>query len=91
MTHPDLINCSFEFGGAIAQCVNIRRLLRDRMVRGISLSTTTFFNAWGLWNLYYYLHLEQPWSWFGGAFLTSINLIWLSIAAWFAHINKRPT
>lgn len=51
---PDMINGIFEGGGAILLSLNIRRLLKDKKVEGISLIPVFFWSAWGFWNLFYY-------------------------------------
>lgn len=89
MTGPDLVTCLFEVGAAAAQLLNVRALLRDRTVRGISLTSTAFFNVWGLWNLYYYLHLGQWMAWSGGLLLTFINLVWLGLALRFSREGRQ--
>lgn len=54
MTFHDAINAVFEGGGAIFLMLNVRRLLKDRSVKGVSLVTTTWWTAWGFWNVYFY-------------------------------------
>lgn len=36
-----------------------------------------FITAWGLWNLYYYPSLDQPWSFYGGVALVCVNTTYL--------------
>lgn len=74
---PDLINGMFESIGALMIFQNVRTLHRDKMVRGVHWGPTGFFASWGLWNLFYYPHLEQWFSFVAGAVLVTINTIWL--------------
>ena len=71
---PDLINASFEALGAFAALGNIRRLLIDKQVHGVSTMSTTFFLLWGFWNMYYYPNLGQWASFYGGLALVLTNV-----------------
>ncbi len=70
---PDLVNGLFEFGGACFLTLRLRRLYRDKLVRGADWRATAFFGAWGYWNLYYYPHLDQMWSFAGGSAIVAVN------------------
>lgn len=85
MSPADAINGAFEAGGAVAQCFNVRALLRSRHVSGVSWPATGFFTAWGLWNLFYYPHLGQLLSFIGGVALVCVNLTWLVLAAYYGR------
>ena len=63
---PDMINGTLELCGGLMQVANVRRLLRDKMVRGVSWPFTAFFAGWGVWNCYYYPSLDQWCSFAGG-------------------------
>lgn len=77
---PDIINGLFELSGGLLIANNCRTLWKDQMVRGVNVSTTAFFTAWGVWNLYYYPHLGQWWSFVGGICIASANTIWIALA-----------
>lgn len=85
----DVINGSFELGGAFILLLNVRRLYRDKIVRGVHWSPTAFFAAWGLWNLLYYPSLGQTCSFIGGVCLVAVNLVWLGQVAYYHEWNKR--
>ena len=73
----DLINACFEFFGGFFLWKNVYTLFKDKMVRGIHWVPTTFFFTWGLWNLYYYPHLDQWWSFAGGINIMIPNAVWI--------------
>jgi len=75
---PDIINALFEFLGGALMCINIHKLHREKMVRGVHWSPTMFFACWGMWNLFYYPHLGQWWSFGGGCFIVVANSIWVT-------------
>lgn len=73
---PDLFNGLFEFGGSIMLWRNVYQLYKDKMVRGVHWGPTLFFFTWGLWNLFYYPHLDQWWSFAGGLSIVTANGVW---------------
>ena len=77
MTFPDIINGVFESAGGFFIALSVFKLARERVVRGVSLIHVGFFTSWGFWNLYFYPHLDQWMSFAGGAFLVTVNAIWL--------------
>jgi len=85
---PDLFNGLFELFGGILYLLNIKILLRDKKVQGISLLPTVFFTSWGLWNLFYYPSLDQWFSFFGGIVLVLVNAIWLLLALYYTRKQK---
>lgn len=74
---PDLINGCFEALGSLLILNHCRVTLRDRGVKGVSLLSTGIFNAWGVWNLFYYPALGQWWSFWGGCGLSLANACWV--------------
>lgn len=69
----DLINGCFESLGSLFILCSIVKLHRDKAVRGVSWITLTFFLTWGLWNLWYYPHLGQTFSFTGGCLIVLAN------------------
>jgi hypothetical protein len=74
---PDAVNGAFEALAGFAVLNHCFALYRDKTVRGLSVASVAFFAAWGGWNLYYYPHLDQFWSFAGGVFITLANAIYL--------------
>lgn len=78
---PDLINASFEAVGGMMVWMNVRAIMRDRIVRGVSEASTWAWSLWGLWNLYYYPALGQWMSLAGAGVIVSGNVAWC-VCAW---------
>lgn len=76
MTKQDLINAAFEFGGSIFTWMNAYHLYKDRQVKGVFSPAFIFFAIWGLWNLFYYPHLDQMLSFYAGIILVVGNVLW---------------
>lgn len=73
----DAVNGAFEGLAGFVVLVNCRRVMIDRKVAGVSAYPTAFFLAWGVWNLYYYPHLDQIWSFWGGVGVVVSNLLYV--------------
>lgn len=81
----DAFNGCFEFAGAYMVSLNVRAILRDKMIRGIHWAPTFFFAGWGVWNCYYYPSLGQWCSFAGGVTLTLVNATWLGLMWVYRH------
>ena len=77
MEIPDLINGSFEFLAGFFLLNNCFRVIKDKAVAGVSIISVIFFTLWGFWNLYYYPHLNQMISFFGGLLIVAANTFWV--------------
>jgi hypothetical protein len=90
---PDLINGLFESTGAFFILLSVLKLHRDKKVRGVHWLHTSFFAAWGYWNLYYYPHLGQWFSFWGGIGITVTNTVWVLQLIYYTrserHANQR--
>lgn len=87
----DLVNGLFELAGGLFLTFNLRRLWQDKEVKGVSIPVTVFFFTWGVWNLFYYPHLGQWLSFFGGLLLASANVAWVGLAIYFTYFHKKVT
>jgi hypothetical protein len=80
MMWPDLANGLLEFSGGMFLWRNVIVIMRQKSVRGVSVMTTAFFAAWGFWNLFYYPHLNQWFSFIGGCNIVIPNTLWVILA-----------
>lgn len=83
MIRPDLINGVFEATGSVAVWANVRRLYRDKIIKGVCWQPMVFFSSWGVWNLYYYPHLGQWLSFLGGISIALANIVWTAMAVYY--------
>lgn len=88
-TLPDFINGCFELIGGGLSIFNVRTIIRDKQVRGMSLTPLTFITAWGYWNVFYYPHLSQWLSFTGGLVIVSVNTIWLVLAIHYTRKERQ--
>lgn len=89
MIWPDIVNGIFEFLAGFFILNHCRKLLKDKMVRGVSVISTGFFGAWGLWNLFYYPSLGQWWSFAGGLFIVIGHISYVSLLIYFIRREKK--
>lgn len=75
----DIINGCFEFLAGFAVLNHCRTVHKDKAVAGVSVLSILFFSTWGVWNLYYYPSLNQMWSFYGGLFIVTTNLLWVTL------------
>lgn len=88
MITPDLINGTFESLGAFFILQSVIKLHRDKVVRGVSWLHSGFFAAWGYWNLFYYPHLDQWFSFVGGVGIVAANTFWLGQIIYYTRKEK---
>ena len=84
----DVINGLFEGFGSILLWKNVSILLKDKEVKGVHWIPTSFFFLWGIWNLYYYPHLNQMWSFLGGCSIVLANGAWLGLMIYYGKVQK---
>lgn len=78
MIFADIINgIIFEAGAVFFTYLNIRRICKDKTVKGVDWRATAFFTSWGIWNIYYYSSLNQWVSTSAGIALIAMNTIYL--------------
>ena len=73
---PDLINGSFELLAGFFILNHCKKVVKDKKVRGVSIISVAFFTSWGFWNLFYYPHLGQVLSFWGGIIVVFANALW---------------
>lgn len=79
----DMANAFFEGGGSIFVLNHARVLHKHKMVRGVSLLSVAFFSLWGVFNIFYYNHLGQNFSWYAGICVLISNTFYLSLIAYY--------
>jgi uncharacterized membrane protein len=88
MNIPDCINAVFEALAGFMVLMHCWQLYKDKAVKGVSVWATVFFNVWGFWNLFYYPHLDQWLSFFGGLSITSANTLWICMMIYYIRKSK---
>ncbi len=91
MTWPDITNGTYELLGGFFILAHCWRLWKDKRVRGVSFIAVVFFASWGMWNLYYYPHLGQWWSFSGGVFIVAANSFWIGMMVYYKRIEAGAT
>jgi hypothetical protein len=86
---PDMLNGLFELFGAGFIALSVRKLHRERIVRGISWGHVAFFMVWGYWNLYYYPSLDQWFSFVGGLGIVAMNTVYFAQLVYFTQAERQ--
>ena len=84
----DRINGMIELIGALLIAYNCRLLCLHKNVQGVSVTTTAFFTAWGVWNLWFYPANLLWFSFAGGVCLAAANLTWVVMAIYYSWKPK---
>jgi len=77
---PDMVNSLVELGGAWFTWRNAWQLFKDKSLSGVYWPTNLFFTLFGVWNLYYYTSIAQPYSFYAAILLTMGNATWVAMA-----------
>ena len=88
MMNPDMVNGMFEALGAVLIFNNCIKLLNDKHTAGVSIISTAFFSGWGVWNLFYYPHLDQYLSFFGGVMIVIANTLWVGLMVYYKYFYE---
>ena len=91
LTLPDLVNAVFEVGGGAIIILNIKRIMRDKKVRGFDWRVMAFFTLWSYWNLYYYPQLDQWLSFFAGLGIVVTNTIYTVLMVYYVMLERRQS
>ena len=89
MIWQDFVNGSFEFCAGLLLWWNVRIILKDKKIRGVSILPSAVFGLWGFWNLYYYPFLKQILSFLGGIFVVFANTTWVVLAIYYTLKEKK--
>ena len=84
----DNINGLFEFSSAFFILLHCLKMYQDKAVKGVSTVAAVYFTMWSYWNLHYYPHLRQWYSFSGGIFTTLAHTLWLSMIFYYIWRNK---
>lgn len=80
-----MVNGLFEAIGGLFILNHCRVLWRDKSVAGVSILSTVFFALWGAWNIFYYPHLDQWYSFAGGLIIVAANVLWIALLIRFSR------
>lgn len=87
MKWQDAVNASFELLGGCVIWLSIVAVIQAMEVKGIDWRHIAFFSLWGIWNMYYYRHLNQFASFLAGLWITISNTIWVGLIIYYMYFN----
>lgn len=74
MSLVDLTGGMFQALGGLFVLNSCRHVLKDKAVAGVSILSVAFFTTWGAWNLFFFWHLHQLWTFAGSVPIVSANV-----------------
>ena len=90
-TTIDIINSiGFESMSCIFLSLNVVALYKHKVVKGISITSSSFFALWAIWNVFYYFSLDQRFSFMVAVLVAVLSSWWCVLAIWY-RINKTKT
>ena len=87
MMTNDQFNGLLELGGSLFIFNHCAALYRDKILKGVSLISTVYFFGWGVWNLFWYPSLGQPYSFYGGIAIMLANITWIAMMCYYKFTN----
>lgn len=84
----DNVNGFFELCGGLFILLSVFKLHKQKKVRGVSAIGIAYFATWGYWNIYYYPHLNQWFSFVGGLLVVVVNTFWLGQILYYLRKEK---
>jgi hypothetical protein len=84
----DQVNSLFQLGAMISVLNHCRLMWRSKEANGVSILSTLFFASWGLWNLWFYTSLKQPWSFYASVGAMFANSFWV-FSIWYIRRTYR--
>ena len=89
MIWQDNINGLFELLSGFFILLHCAKMYKEKKIRGVSVIAAIYFVAWSYWNLYYYPHLGQWWSFGGGIFSMLVHTIWFSMIVYYLRKERQ--
>jgi hypothetical protein len=86
---PDVINSVFEACGGIVIVGNCLKILKQKEFKGGNMYGVIFTSSWGAWNLFYYFHLHQYFSWGAGLSIFLANCWWIYLILYYKIKEKK--
>jgi len=87
----DVFNGILECVGGLLIWNNVKRLWKDKEVKGVDWRVNGFFSGWSVWNLWFYSSLNCWLSVVGSGILCLGNGFWVGLYVylnWFYNKNE---
>jgi hypothetical protein len=84
----DLINAFFPFVGCLFVIINIRQMIKDKMMKGSHWLTPLFFYIGQAWGIFFCYSLNQWFSFIGSFMLLVCSIVWYLTMIYYKFFNK---
>lgn len=85
----DFVNALFEIAAVGATIINIRQILKDKCIHGVTVIAQIFYFAWSLWNVYFYYSYSTMFSYWVSVIFCLMNIIWLVLVFYFKFCKNK--
>lgn len=89
MNYYDLGNALMEVIGCVFLSFNVRRILIDKHVAGVSAAPAVFYFTWGVYNCFYYAYLHQQLSFLCGFLTTGAHAVWIFFYLKYLFLSRK--
>lgn len=80
----DFTSAAFTVGAALFLLLNIRQMLVDRSLKGVSVYTIAYFTAWGYWGIFlFYAMPNMVLTFVASVILAIAYSVWLGLAIYY--------
>jgi hypothetical protein len=80
---PDIANSMLELVSVFVMCLNVRRLIIDKQLKGISIWSSFYGYAWALWYNYFCFASGQLYSATAGCVFSAVQTVWVIILLYY--------
>ena len=84
----DIINGIFRLIVTPFILLSVRKLLKDKQVKGVCWMHISLFAVWGYWGLYYFSSLNQWWSFAGECLVVVANTFYAITLIYYSFSSK---
>ncbi|AVH85054.1 hypothetical protein RsoM2USA_126 [Ralstonia phage RsoM2USA] len=88
MIPTDYITAGIEFVNIILMLMNIRKIVIDKQVKGISIYSAMYSWGYSVWFAIFCNELNQPISTFVSTIYSLVNLIWLGLFLYYNFFDS---
>ena len=79
----DASNGAFEIVGSFFIWLSVYSLWKDRHYAGVHFGLMVFYAGWSVWDLFFYWHLGQMFSFYAGFNSMMASVLWVILAAYY--------
>lgn len=84
----DFLNAVFEGAAVIVAIINIRKILKDKCIHGITVISQVFYLIWAFWNVFFYFSYDTMFSFVAAALIALTYVVWMGLIIRYKYFTK---